>query len=444
MRRRKKTTKINTQDFTNIASSMNTAKDPRTYTRINRKSTHHDEAIDIYRNSWLGAKVVDVKVREALREWRHFTFEDSSNIIEKLETQEKLYDIKQTFKKALTYASIFGGSAVLLNVEGAGDLAEELNINNIKLGSLKWLTVLDRRQLIPEIGLNSYNPSSPYFMKPEYYLSTEGSQTFKVHSSRLLIFKVIDLPNKELIQNDYWGESIYTTTLESIKNAESIANAISSMVLKANTMVWKLREFNTTKANHASAKVTERLSQANFMASYLNGVAIDADDEELDILNINFAGLDRVLEDSLNICASASGIPATKLLGSHIKGLNSSGQADTRNFYDDIKSYQESVIRPNLEQIDKVLMMSTFGKIIEDYDFNFNTLWQPDDKEVAEIQAIKAQRDLSYMQAGVLTADVVARQLQQDETYLSLTDEDVDKIEYFDVKELDNLINEKV
>jgi hypothetical protein len=61
----------------------------------------------------------------------------------------------------------------------------------------------------------------------------------------------------------------------------------------------------------------------------------------------------------------------------------------------------------------------------DDYRFDFNSLWQMSDSEMATIQKTRAERDQIYLQAGVVTEGVVARELKEDGTYKNLTDEDI-------------------
>ena len=123
-----------------------------------------------------------------------------------------------------------------------------------------------------------------------------------------------------------------------------------------------------------------------------------------------------------------SGVPATKLLGSSSDGMNATGEGDIRNFYDHIKSYQDNFLHERLDYLDRIVAMSTFGSIPQDYGFEFNPLWQPTDKEVAEVQNIQAQRDMAYLNAGVMTPQNIAEELLHRETYQSLTPDDVEEL----------------
>jgi hypothetical protein len=143
----------------------------------------------------------------------------------------------------------------------------------------------------------------------------------------------------------------------------------------------------------------------------------------------------------LTIVSAASGIPATRVLGKSPDGLNASGESDIRNFYDYIASMQEQDIKPKLQYMDKIMAKSELGYIPEDMKFEFVPLWQVNEKEQAEIENIRAQRDSTYLREGAITTATVASQLLFNETYQSLTEEDIDLLDDFGASEF--LTNEE-
>lgn len=214
-------------------------------------------------------------------------------------------------------------------------------------------------------------------------------------------------------------------------NASAVQSAIASLVQKSNIDIFKIQDLSATLAKKGIENgVLARLHQSNMLASIVNSVVIDKDAEAIERLNMDFGGLNQILSDFMHLCASASGIPATKLLGGNLSGRGSSGlgasaESDVRNFYDSIKSYQEESIRPQLEEFDKILIKSTLGEIPEDFNFEFMPLWQLSEKDRAETELLRSQRDIGYVTAGILTPDIVAKELQQNETYPALSDGDI-------------------
>ena len=424
--------RIGVQDsILNNMSGIGTSKDQGANNQFFTRLITDQTAIEIYRGSWLAARIVDVLVHESLREWRRFTMPDDTGESEQLIAAERKYKVKDAIKKAARWSHVFGGSAILINVENSGDIKEELDVNAIKRGSLKWLTVLDKRRVIPFVdNTTTTDPSGKYYMRPEFYNvggTVEGST--RVHRSRLVVFDGIELPHDEYIRNQYWGDSIYTRVFDAISNADITQQAISSLVHKANIDLWRIKDLQgNLEKKDGQSHITKRISVNNMLASIVNAVVTDFDNEAIERLQINFASLDKILSDYLHIVCSASGVPATKLLGSSSDGMNATGEGDIRNFYDHIKSYQDNFLHERLDYLDRIVAMSTFGSIPQDYGFEFNPLWQPTDKEVAEVQNIQAQRDMAYLNAGVMTPQNIAEELLHRETYQSLTPDDVEEL----------------
>lgn len=428
----------------NGISNIGTQKDRGANNSFYTRFIDDDQASSIYRSSWIGARVVDIPVFESLRAWREFTMPDDAGISDALYLAEDKYKVKDVFSKALTYAKIFGGAAVLMNIENSGDISEPLTIDKIKKNSLKWLTPIDKRRIYPLVTPDVYYPNSRNFLTPEYYTTTlnpesRASGEYKIHRSRMLIFNGIDLPLDEMINNKFWGDSVYTRLFDAISNADITQQAVSSLIHNSTIDIWKIRDLQgNLRIKDGESVLATRIGINNRLASIVNSIVIDKDFEELERKNLNLSGLDKILNDYLHICSAASGIPATKLLGSSSDGLQATGAGDIRNFYDMISSYQNEVIMPKLQLLDQVMAISELGYLPDDLSFKFNPMWQMSEKEQAEIENFRAQRDSIYLSSGVVSPENVAKELINNETYQSLTVEDAESLGDFGVSEYIN------
>jgi hypothetical protein len=130
------------------------------------------------------------------------------------------------------------------------------------------------------------------------------------------------------------------------------------------------------------------------------------------------------------ICGAAE-IPHTVLYGQSPAGLRSTGQFDTRQYYDSISTKQENDLRPQLDYLDQVLVRSAIGSMPDNFSFDFNSLWQIDEDAESQVELRNAQRDHIYMTDGALEPEMITRQLFKDQVYSTLTDDDVELIESF-------------
>ena len=106
----------------------------------------------------------------------------------------------------------------------------------------------------------------------------------------------------------------------------------------------------------------ERMTMINAMKSQTNAVLMDKE-EEWNRTQITFAGMPEVMQMYLLIVCGAADIPATRMLGQSPAGLNATGDSDTRNYYDKIKSEQEQSLTPAMAIMDDVLQVHALGKI---------------------------------------------------------------------------------
>jgi hypothetical protein len=106
--------------------------------------------------------------------------------------------------------------------------------------------------------------------------------------------------------------------------------------------------------------------------------------------------------------AAAGDIPVTRLMGQSPAGLNATGNADIRFWYDKISGLQDRKLRPRLEYIALVTFAALKIKEPEHWSFRFRPLWQETAKETADARMVQAQADAIYITNCVLSAEEVA------------------------------------
>ena len=116
--------------------------------------------------------------------------------------------------------------------------------------------------------------------------------------------------------------------------------------------------------------------------------------------------------------SGAARTPVTKLFGRSPAGLNSTGEADMRNYYDYIDGLRENDFRPTIERLLPVMALSAWGKIPDDLDVSFPPMQTPDAKETAEIVERKTNAVLAVYQNDLIDAATAQQELRamSDET----------------------------
>lgn len=109
--------------------------------------------------------------------------------------------------------------------------------------------------------------------------------------------------------------------------------------------------------------------------------------------------------------------------------MNATGDNDVRNYYDMVSAKQEAELRPQLEYLYEVLVRSELGHMPDDFRFDFNPLWQLSEKDQADVEKARAERDEKYINLGVVSETLVAKELKERGTYRNMTDDDIELVE---------------
>src|SRR5262249_2812547 len=147
---------------------------------------------------------------------------------------------------------------------------------------------------------------------------------------------------------------------------------------------------DTLSTTEGTNKYLTRFSQANVAKSVINTILIDAQ-EEWQRVQANLSGVDSILSTYLQLAAGAADIPAGRFLGLPHRGLNVTGEADFRNYYDRLASEQSVVLQPALAKLDEVIIRSALGTLPPNVSYEWNSMWQLDDKTKADTALVKAQ-----------------------------------------------------
>jgi len=406
--------------FKNIIKGLGTSKDPRssvTYEmglRINQVTANN-----LYVYNWLAAKVVDIPIDDATRKWRNILVPDADKK-KKIEVALKEFDVKGKINLAFKWARVFGGSVILVIIEG-DDQEEPLVVESIKEGSLKNFIVLDRYNIYPE-AINRDILSSN-FGKPEYYMVSRDGQ--RIHHSRLVKVDGDLTTLLELEQQNYWGNSIFTNLFEPISDSQIVSQSISDLVYESNIDVYRISGLNSLVAEGRDDLVTKRLRIAHEMKSIINGIALDKEDE-YDKKTNTFAQLPEIDDRFIQKVAGASNIPVTRLLGISPAGQNATGESDMLNYYDSIQSLQENELRSPIDWMDKIILRSVLSAA-EEFEYEFKPLKQLTETEQADVDLKTSQRDQIYLDQDVVHSTDVLAELAEQGTYVSIDENRVEE-----------------
>ncbi len=409
----------------NVVAGLGTDRDKRSYSVwADPRILTRQELENMYRGSWLAKKIVNAVADDMTREWLHVTF-DGEELGTTIEQAEKRFALKRKTNEALKWSRLYGGAVIIIGTRDR-NLAKPLDVKNVRKGDLRYLHVVDRWRLSPAGSLNR-DLESPNFGMPDSYVLAES--TVQVHHTRVLRFNGEKLPYFAWLRNAMWDDSVLQHVMDSLMNCDTTTQAIATMMFESNVDVVKSEGLADVLARKdGEAVLTKRFQVAALLKSFNRMLLLDGT-ESYEKKQNSFANLDKVIQQFMIDVSGAADIPMTRLFGQSAAGLNATGDNDVRNYYDMVSAKQEAELRPQLEYLYEVLVRSELGHMPEDFRFDFNPLWQLSETEQATVEKTRADRDQVYLNAGVVTEALVARELKERGTYRNMTDDDIELVE---------------
>lgn len=381
------------------------------------------QLLTAYRNTWLARKIIDIPALDALRKWRDWQAEQQD--ITKIEAEEKRLGLQLKMLQCKTIARLWGGAVIYMGVEGQ-DPSEPLEVESIKQGQLKYLTVMSRREMIA--GELELDPMEEFYGQPKSYQVSNGQTFADIHPSRLVIQVGAPHPDPWTTTGRHtgWGDSVLQAVYSSIQNADATAANVASLVFEANVDVFKIPGF----MEHMSSKVyRDKLLDRFTLAAAGKGIAkalmIDGE-EEYERNAAAFTSLPDLIQQFLIIVSGAADIPLTRLLGQSPSGLSSTGEHDMKNYYDRVASIQSLEIQPAMSRLDEALIRSALGDRPSELHYLWAPLEQMSEKEQAEIGKLNAEAADILSRTGLFMSEelreVVGNQLVENGFYPGLAD----------------------
>lgn len=398
-----------TDGLKNVITGMGTGRDKRTGAQFAYGSFQDIQELEAaYSENWIARQVIDAPVDDATREWRTFSIDEGAAI----RKEENRLGLQQVTQEAFKWAGLYGGAGVLLITDQS--LSSPLDHKRIKRGSLQRLLVLDR-MLITGQAHNISDVTAANYMLPDYYIINGGS--VPIHHSHFIRASGARLPIRLRSLNQGWDDSQLRRCMEDIKDAVSAKSGIASLIQEANIdIITREGLSDALSSGDMDSAVANRYQMFGMMKSMFRLGLLDSS-EQFTRNAASFGGLGEILSSLMEWVSGAAEIPMTRLFGVQSKGMGDSGAGDMNNYYNAIRSKQESDYRQFLEAIDRVLIPSALGSTPTDCEFDWNSLAQPSDTELAQQQLAFAQSDDIRLTQGVVRRSQLMRKLSEQGVY---------------------------
>lgn len=403
---------------------------------LQRLSRDFNQLNALYRESWIIRRIIDVIPSDMLKNWITITSGIDPDVEKKLSISLRRTQLIDKLKRGMQWGRLYGGALGVMLVKHQGyDLSQPLRLDWIMPGDFAGLLIFDR--------WNGVNPSSeliedisdPDYGYPKYYTVTDpaGGGSVKIHHSRVIRFTGNTLPFWEEIAEMQWGASVVESVFDELKKRDNVSWNIAQLTFMANIRVLKMQDLGqllSATDSESQAELLRTLEAQNMLLNNMGMQVMDAADG-LETHQYTFGGLADCYQQFIMDISGAAEIPVTRLFGRSPSGLNATGESDLQNYYDMIAEKQESYLRPILNKVLPPFIISTLGSLPDDFDFEFDPVAEPTDKERADLAKCGTDNVVAAYNAGLISQRTALKELKQQSertgVWTNITDEDIER-----------------
>lgn len=370
----------------------------------------------MYRSSWVVGQVVDVVADDMTRKGCNIKGFTSPKDGEEIDQEMDRLQVWDRLNKTIKWSRLYGGAIAVMMIDGQ-NVSTPLNTNTVGKGQFKGLIVLDRWMVVPTLQ-DLVTEFGPHYGMPRFYdviTDSVGLCNQRVHYSRVIRMDGVELPYWQAITENLWGQSTIERLEDRLTIFDSATLGSGQLVYKAHLRTYKVKGLREIIAagGRAFDGLVKQIEHIRLWQSNEGLTLMDAEDE-FEVNQYSFAGLDNLLLQFGQQIAGATGIPLVRLFGQSPAGLNATGESDLANYYDNINQQQEGRLRTPLQILYAVLSMSVVGKPLPDsFDFQFASLWQLDDEKKANVAKSVVEAVTSAEESGLIKRSTALKELRQ-------------------------------
>lgn len=395
----------NTPAVGNPATGIGTARDPSTHARLNYKAKlTTDECIQMYLNSGIARNIIEIYPNEA--SWFIPQLGTQRFALQAVETQKitsyleklKTGSLETKMRTASIEARLHGQSWLLLGINDGRRFNLPVNETNIR--SFDWVECFDMESVCPvENDRERYEILLGKQRLPKSVV-TEGTnsnylghRTLIVHESRLLcLIGDYNPPSvqKKLGMHSSVLQAVYSALLNTLQGV-GIANAM----LQDHSLFWyKLDGLATLVRQGKLDELYSRFLALQMSKSAIQGMALDAKNEDVGFIHRNYTGVKDILELLIDHMVAESRMVRFKVLGTANRaGLGAEGRGiqDRCEHALKIKAWQRVTWRDHILYILRLALLAkdspTKGRMPKTLGIQFPIVLDLTPAEIAELYA---------------------------------------------------------
>lgn len=322
--------------------------------------------------------------------------EADPELIAKIKTLDKQYGIKKNAMQYIKMGRVFGIRMALFDIDTNDNTFYEnpFNIDGVRPGSYRGISQIDPYWVSPELDSQAAaNPANIHFYEPTWW-RINGR---RIHRTHLMIFRPNEVADILKPVYMYGGIPIPQLIAERVYAAERTANEAPMLALSKRTQIIK------TDAAQALADEVKFNERMNLMAQMQNnyGKQILDREDEAEQFDTSLADFDDLIMTQFQLVAAASGVPATKILGTSPKGFDATGEFEADSYHEELETIQANDMEPLINRHYLLLVKSELNKDVS-IEISWNPVDSPTAKEQAETNYVKSQTALNLGTIGAI------------------------------------------
>lgn len=413
--------------WTNAQGLGDPATDPiESYTAFPDGAPSHTEIDAMLHDDGIGARIVIRPVADALRDPPTIELQGEHRMkpeaMDKLaaEARDQLTELGgwSAALEAGIAGRAYGGGLLLI---GTPDTRWDSPLDVTSIRKLTHFSAFSPAEM--EVHQVQDAPGYPDYGKAMVYrlynkvTSPHGGRSMRsdihFHASRLIYFPGEETQRKRRERNRFWDDSIFSRIEYALKANAGAWHSTSGLMTKSNMVALKVRQLKQLiEGNGATGAWSKRAELMRASMSVLRWLLLDADQEEIENIQVSFGGLPELLDRVMMLVSAVSGIPVTILWTRSPAGMNATGDSDWRNYEDMITSYRSNRLESSVTQMYKALFLAKNGPTKGRDPGRFKLVWPklrlPTDEEESKARLNDAQAFATLIDKQVYEPEQVA------------------------------------
>ncbi len=361
------------------------------------------QACALLAQNWIINNACSVPCEDAIRPG----YEISLNQDIKLEDQDLLVKIKQVSERKYNISNIarnfarnnkiFGCALALPVVDGI-DYAKPFNIDGVRRGSYKGISLIEPYWVMPELDMEATSaPESLHFYEPTWWRLPNGK---RIHRSHVIYITGDEVP--DVLKPTYYfgGLPLTQQIYERVYASERVANEAPLMALTKRMLIADGNIEAYLMNEEDAEKKLQKLSYCR--DNY--GVFFKRPGDNVQQIDTSLTDFDALIMTQYQLVASIARMPATKLLKTQPKGFNATGEYEMKDYIQELQHLQDNQMKPLIERNNLLVEKSEFGYSYE-LEAKFNPVDMPTERELAEVRKIDADTDAVLINAGAISPE---------------------------------------